>query len=173
MPKLTPVLDKETIAQIVAKIAKQISADYSNSELVLVGVLKGAFVFMADLVRQLEMKTVAVEFVRLTSYGDGTETSGKMQLLMDIETDLTGKHVLIVEDILDTGLTLEYLIRHIKAKGPLGVKTCVLIDKHERRQADIQPDYACHKTESGFLVGYGLDCAEAYRNLPGIYNLNC
>ena len=173
MPKLIPVLDKETIAHNVDSIAKQISADYHNHELVLVCVLKGAFVFTADLIRQLELNIVTIEFVRLSSYGDGTDTSGKMRLLMDVETDLSGRHVLIVEDILDTGLTLEYLVRHLKAKGPKEVKTCVLLDKRERRQIDFQPDYSCHTTKEGFLVGYGLDCAEAYRNLPGIYKLNC
>jgi hypoxanthine phosphoribosyltransferase len=172
MPELIPVFDKETIAHHVAHVAKQISADFNNTELILVGILKGAFVFMADLIRQLTLNSIAIEFVRVSSYGDGTETSGNLRMLMDIERDVEGKNVLIVEDILDTGHTLAFVYNHLKAKRPKTLKMCVLIDKCCRRQFDLQPDYVCHKVEQGFLVGYGLDCAEAYRNLAGIYRMN-
>ncbi len=172
MPELIPVIDKDTIARCVANAAKQISADYQSTELLMVGVLKGAFIFMADLVRQLTLKTVAIDFVRLSSYGNGTSTSASMCLLMDTEADVTDKDVLIVEDILDTGNSLAFLSEHFKAKGARTIKICVLIDKRERRQMELKPDYVCHTVEQGFLVGYGLDCAEAYRNLPEIYKLN-
>jgi hypoxanthine phosphoribosyltransferase len=172
MPELIPVIDKETIANNVAAVAKQISVDFNNTELVLVCVLKGAFVFMADLIRLLTLNSIRIEFMRLSSYGGDTTTSGKMRLLMDIEADVAGKNLLIVEDILDTGHTLAFLYKHLNTKGPRSIKTCVLIDKRERRQVDLQPDYVCHNVEQGFLVGYGLDYAEAYRNLPGIYKLN-
>lgn len=171
MPELIPVLDKETIARHVAKTARQISTDYGDTELVLVGVLKGAFVFLADLVRQLTLTSVVVEFVRLASYGDGTSTSDKMRLVTDIEANVEGKNILIVEDIIDTGHSLDFLIKHLKSKQPRTIKICVLIDKRERREIDLQPDYVCHTVEQGFLVGYGLDYAEAYRNLPGIYTV--
>lgn len=172
MPNLIPVLDKNIIAEKVEKIAQQISIDYKDSELVLVGVLKGAFVFMADLLRQIQVSRLTIDFVRVTSYGQTAETSGNITLLKDLETDIKGKDVLIVEDILDSGLTLSYLKQHLQTFNPKTVKICVLIDKYERRQADVRAEYVCHAIKEGFLVGYGLDYAEAYRNLPGIFTLN-
>lgn len=172
MPNLIPVLDKNIIAEKVEKIAHQISLDYKDSDLVLVGVLKGAFVFMADLLRQLQVNRLTIDFVRIASYGQTAETSGNITLLKDLETDIKGKDILIVEDILDSGLTLSYLKQHLQTFNPRTVRICVLIDKYERRQANIQADYVCHSIKEGFLVGYGLDYAEAYRNLPGIFTLN-
>lgn len=171
MPELIPVLDKDAIAGYVADVAKQISNDYQEGYLVIIGVLKGAFVFMADLIRQLTLKSFAIDFIRLASYGNGVESSGQVRIIHDVETDLKGKDVLIVEDIIDTGLTLDYLYRYLQARKPRTIKICTLIDKSERRQTELQPDYVCHKTKQGFLVGYGLDFAEAYRNLSGIYSL--
>lgn len=172
MPDLTLVLDKETIARKVAEVARQISADYKEADLVLIGVLKGAFVFMADLMRRLEVERVAVDFVRLASYGFNYQSSERIRLLKDFEIDIQNRDVLIVEDILDTGLTVAYLKQHLQKFNPRSVKVCVLIDKYERRQVELQADYVCQKVTEGFLVGYGLDYAEAYRNLPGIFNLN-
>ena len=169
MAELIPVLDKATIARKIAAIAHTITSDYQDADLVLIGVLKGAFIFMADLIRQLELKKVAVDFVQLTSYGSDSQSSGKISILKDISTNIDGRDVLIVEDILDTGLTLAYLIDHLGRLRPRTIKICAFIDKLERRQVDIKADYVCHKMESGFLVGYGLDFAEAYRNLPDIY----
>ena len=137
-----------------------------------VGVLKGAFVFMADLIRKLTLPSFVIDFVRVASYGEGAETSGCVRILKDIETDIEGKDVLIIEDILDTGLTLNCLMEVLQARHPESIKICTLIDKQERRQIDLQPEYVCFQVEEGFLVGYGLDYAEAYRNLPGIFHLN-
>ena len=171
MPELIPVLNKDTIARTVAAIAQQISSDYQGTELVLIGVLKGAFIFMADLARLLTLEHVQVDFVQLASYGNDQQSSGQITVLKDVSTDIEGKDVLVVEDILDTGLTVSFLIKHLEAKNPRSVKTCFLIDKQERRQVEIKADYVGHQTDAGFLVGYGLDFAEIYRNLPGIYHL--
>jgi len=171
MPDLIPVLDKETIGQKVDDIARHISSDYRDADLVIICVLKGAFVFMADLVRRLNVDRIHIDFVRLASYGSESCSTGQIRLIKDIETDICGKDVLIVEDILDTGLTLKFLLQHLKESAPRSIETCVLIDKSERRKADVQAKYICHKVQSGFLVGYGLDYAEADRNLPGIFNL--
>lgn len=171
MPELIPVLDRAAIARRIADIARQISIDYKNADLVMIGVLKGAFVFLADLIRQIDLERFAVDFVRVVSYADRMETSGNLRMIKDIEVDITDKDLLIVEDILDSGLTLNYLIRHFKQRNPKSIKICTLIEKRERRQIDITVDYKCHTVERGFLVGYGLDYAEAYRNLPEVFEL--
>jgi len=171
MPELIPVLDKDAIARYVADVAKQISKDYQEGDLVIIGVLKGAFVFMADLIRQLTLNAFTIDFIRLASYGSNVAPSGQVRIIHDVETDICGKDVLIVEDIFDTGLTLTHLCQHLQARKPRTIRICALIDKSERRQTDLQPDYVCHKIDQGFLVGYGLDYAEAYRNLPGLFNL--
>lgn len=171
MPELIPVLDKKSIAEKVAEMSRRISRDYQGADLVLVGVLKGAFIFMADLVRHIDGPQITVDFIQAASYGKGTESSGCVQILKDIQTDICGKDVLIVEDIVDTGITLAYLLNHLKQFRPKSVKICALIDKPERRQNDLRSDYVCFTIEKGFLVGYGLDYAEAYRNLPGVYHL--
>ncbi len=171
MPELIPVLDKENIAQKVADVAEKISSDYKDGDLVLVGVLKGAFVFMADLIRHLSLDTFSVEFVRVASYGSGTESSGDVRLVMDLSSEIAGKDVLIVEDILDTGRTAQYLIKILKQRGPRTLKFCTLIEKTERRQCNIQPDYVGHRIDKGFIVGYGLDYNETYRNLPGLFHM--
>ena len=171
MPELISILDQDTIARKVADVAQKISKDYQNGELVIVGVLKGALVFMADLIRQLTLKCVTIDFVRISSYGNASDSSGEVKILYDLETDIQDKDILIVDDILDTGLTLAHLIQYLQKRQPRSIKICTLIDKFERRQNDIKPDYVCHKIDQGFLVGYGLDYAEAYRNLPGLFTL--
>jgi hypoxanthine phosphoribosyltransferase len=171
MPELIPVLNKDAIAEKVADVAREISSDYKDGDLVLIGVLKGAFVFLADLIRELTIEKLSIDFVCVSSYGDGTETSGEIRILKDIETDVTGKDVLLVEDIVDSGLTIAYLHEILKIRQPRSIKICTMIDKLERRQNDVQPDYVCHKMQSGFVVGYGLDYAESYRNLPGLYQI--
>lgn len=170
MPELIPVLTKNDIENLIAKVARKISTDYQGRDLVLIGVLKGAFVFLSDLVRHLSIP-VQVDFIRLFSYGSGTSSSGDIRLTKDIEIDIELKDVLIVEDIVDTGLTLKYLIDYLKSYKPKTVKVCALLDKHERRESDVRIDYACHAVDKGFLVGYGLDYNEDYRNLPGVYHL--
>ncbi len=171
MSELILLLDKEAIAQKVSSTAKLISTDYQDSDLVIVGVLHGAFIFMADLIRQLSIDAFTIDFVRLSSYGDRSESSGQIRLLLDIESDIDGKDVLIVDDILDTGLTMTYLIDQLQSRRPRSIKTCVMIDKLERRQISMKPDYVCHTVAQGFLVGYGLDYSGRYRNLPGLYHL--
>lgn len=170
MPDLTPVLQKEEIDEAVAKLAYRISTDFENHQLVLVGVLKGAFIFLADLIRHLTIP-VKVDFVRIASYGSETSTSGTIRLTKKLEIDIEDKDVLIIEDIVDTGLSLTYLVEHLKSFKPKTVGICTLIDKRERREIDIQIDYAGHIVKKGFLVGYGLDYAEEYRNLPAVYDL--
>lgn len=170
MPELIPVLRKDEIDSKVAEVARRISTDYKNSEPVLVGVLKGAFVFMSDLMRRLTIP-VQIDFVCASSYGKGTSTSGNIKLIKELGIDIYEKDVLIVEDIVDTGLTLAYLIEYLKSFGPKSVGVCAMLDKLERRGIDIRIDYSCHVVKEGFLVGYGLDYAENYRNLPEIYHL--
>lgn len=171
MPELILVLDKDAIAQKVADVAKKISSDYRGGDLVIIGVLNGAFVFLADLIRQLTIDTFRIDFIRISSYGGGSESSGEIHILKDIESDIAGKDVLIVEDILDTGLTIAHLCKELKVRQPRTIRICTMIDKLERRKVDLQPDYVCHQIDSGFIVGYGLDYAEAYRNLPGLFHI--
>ena len=171
MPELIPVLDKNIIAQKVADVARKISSDYQDGNLILVGVLKGAFVFMADLIRHITLKEFSVEFVRVASYGSGTESSGEIRMLMDLDKDVAGKDLLIVEDILDTGRTAAYLFKMLKQRGPRTIKLCTMIEKKERRIADIKADYVGHRIDRGFIVGYGLDYDGAYRNLPELFHI--
>lgn len=170
MPNLVPVLKKDEIEILVAELAKKISSDYQDRELVLIAVLKGAFIFLSDLIRQLTI-AVKVDFIRVASYGSNTSSSGKIQLTKEIEIDIKNNDVLVVEDIIDTGLTMRYIVDYLKSFGPKSVKVCTLLDKVERRKSDIEIDYAGHVVEKGFLVGYGLDCAEDYRYLPAVYHL--
>jgi len=170
MPELTPVLKKAEIEELTTAVARQISSDYKGRPLVVVGVLKGAFIFLADLVRRITIP-VQVDFVRAASYGSGATSSGKIELTKEIDIDIAGKDVLVVEDIVDSGLTLTYLIDYLKKFKPETVRVCTLLDKYERRQSKVKVDYACHTIDKGFLVGYGLDYDEAYRELPAIYHL--
>jgi len=170
MPELVPVLSKDDIRKMVSVLAQKISFDYESRSLVLIGVLKGAFVFLADLTRDITIPH-EIDFLRAASYGSGTSSSETITLTKKIETDIQGKDVLLVEDIIDTGLTLSYLLEYVKSLQPETIKVCTLIDKRQRRQKEIQVDYAAHVTQEGFLVGYGLDYAEKYRNLPEIYHL--
>lgn len=171
MPELIPILGKNAIARKVASIARQITSDYDHGALVIIGVLKGAFIFTADLARRIELPEVEVDFVQLASYGGTCDSSGCVTVRKDITADIEGKHVLIVDDILDTGLSLDFLRRHLLSRKPQSIKICVMVNKLERRRIDIQADYVCHTTQSGFLVGYGLDFAERYRHLSGLFHL--
>lgn len=171
MPELIPVLNEAAIARRVADVAQQISIDYKDADLVMIGVLKGAFIFLADLIRQVAVDHLTVDFVRVASYGNEMQSSGRVFIKKDIEVDAAGKDLLIVEDIIDSGLTLRRLVGHFEQKNPKRIRICTLIDKRERRQVDTPIDYVCHTTDKGFLVGYGLDYAEAYRNLPGVFDL--
>ncbi|MBW1992331.1 MAG: hypoxanthine phosphoribosyltransferase [Deltaproteobacteria bacterium] len=164
------LISREDIARRVKELAAQISQDYRGKEPVLVGILKGAFIFLADLVRALDFP-VEIDFVRLMSYGDGTTSSGEVRVTKDVELPLEGRHVLVVEDIVDIGYTLYFLRQHLAGRNPLSLKFCCLIDKKERRAVNVPLDYVGFVVEKGFLVGYGLDCAEKMRTLPDVYEL--
>ena len=161
---------REAIAVRVKELAIQISRDYAEADLLLVGVLKGAFVFLADLMRALEIP-VQVEFVRLASYGKSATSAGQVRMPMDLEVSITGRHVLVVEDILDTGLTLGFLFEQLRARQPASLKLCVLLNKRVRRVHEIVPDYMGFDVPADFVVGYGIDYAERYRFLPAVYSL--
>lgn len=170
MPDLISVLEKDDIAKRVVAVARRISIDYKDRDLIVIGILKGAFIFLSDLVRNLTIPA-KIDFIGVSSYRSGTSSAGTIRLTKEIEIDLKGKDVLIIEDIVDTGLTLTFLIDYIKSFNPGSVKACALIDKHERRETEVEIDYVCQVVSKGFLVGYGLDYAEDYRGLPGIYQL--
>ena len=171
MPEFTCVIKKIEIERQISRVAEIISADYRNRELVLIGVLKGAFLFLADLARQINLEKIQIDFLQASSYGADTVSSENIVLKKDIDVDIRGKDVLVVEDIVDTGLTLAYLIHHLQRFGPNSIKVCAMIDKCERRKAPVEVDYVCMMVPEGFLVGYGLDYAENYRNLPEIYHM--
>lgn len=158
---------KEDIAECVRKLGAQISRDYAGEEIVAVGILKGAVVFFADLIRAIDVP-VKTDFMAASSYGASTRTSGTVKILKDLDYDIQNKHVLIVEDIADSGLTLNYLLKNIKARRPASVKLCVLLSKPERRKVEVAVDYCGFEVPDYFLVGYGLDHDEKYRNLPCI-----
>ena len=170
MPELVCVLTAEEIDKKVTLLAQKISKDFQGRQLILIGVLKGAFVFLSDLMRRMTIP-VEVDFVQLSSYGDNNTSSGNIILKRDVTSEVQGKDVLVVEDIIDTGLTMTKLIRHLKSFNPNSIRVCSLIDKRERRKIKCHVDYACHEVGSGFLVGYGLDYSEKYRNLPAIHHL--
>ena len=169
--ELQLVLKEKDIKKRIVQIGAQITADFQNKNLVVIGILKGAFIFMADLVRNIDLP-LQVDFVRLQSYGSGTEAAGNVTITKDVELPLMDRHVLIVEDIVDTGYTLKYLKEVLSLHRTASVKICCLIDKKERRKVEVDVDYVGFEIEKGFLVGYGLDYDEQYRQLPGIYHLN-
>lgn len=164
------LFSKEEIDRRVMELGDRLSQDYAGKDPVLVGILKGVFIFMADLVRALKFP-VEVDFVRLRSYGTGTATSGEVEITKDVELSLQDRHVIIVEDIVDTGLTLAFLKKHLAGHQAASVKICCLIDKKERREVEVPLDYVGFRVEKGFLVGYGLDCGEKQRTLPEIFVL--
>ncbi|MGB4504274.1 MAG: hypoxanthine phosphoribosyltransferase [Syntrophaceticus sp.] len=165
------LLAEEKLQSKVNELAGQINQDYDGKELLVVGILRGAFVFMADLVRKLKIPVV-IDFVAVSSYGDQTASSGVVRILKDLDENITGRHVLLVEDIIDTGLTLNYLYKNLKARGPASLKICTLLDKPDRRKVELLPDYNGFTIPDYFVVGYGLDCGQRFRNLPDIYILH-
>jgi hypoxanthine phosphoribosyltransferase len=164
------LLSEKEVRKSVNALARKLCRDYAGQEVLFVGLLKGAFIFMADLARQMTIP-VKMDFVRLASYGQGTRSSGKVKITKDLEISVKGKNVVVVEDIIDTGFTLQYLLRRLKARRPRSLKVVALLDKPGRREANFQADYVGFRIDDHFVVGYGLDCAEAYRNLKGIYIL--
>ncbi len=171
MPEeMIPVLSRAEISQKVQGLAQRISEDYTGKELVVLGVLKGCFIFLADLIREITIP-VLVDFVRLASYGSNTKSSGTIRITKEAELDIRDRDVLIVEDIIDSGVTIAFLLDHLKSFSPKSVKVCTFIDKSERREVQVPIDYAGIMVEQGFLVGYGLDFDEKYRALPAIYRI--
>lgn len=164
------LLSRQQLQERVAALASQISRDYGGRLPLLVGVLKGGFVFLADLVRQLSIP-VTIDFVRLASYGANTWSSGKVEPILDVTTPAKGRHVLVVEDIVDSGLSLGYLLEHLSGQGLASLKVCALLDKPSRRQREVPIDYIGFTVPDAFVVGYGLDYTEDYRYLPDIYIL--
>ena len=162
------LFSRERIATEIKRIGQEISRDYGDQEIMLVGVLKGSFLFIADLIRELETPAV-VDFVRLASYGSGTQTSGIIEFRKELEMPINDRHVIIVEDIVDSGYTLECLYNKLLLQKPRSLKICTLIDKRARREVDIEADYIGISMEDGFIIGYGLDHNEKYRDLPDIY----
>jgi len=158
------LVTEEAIKAKVAELGGRISEDYRGRNLLLVGLLRGAIVFLSDLMRAIDIP-VQLDFIGISSYGASTE-SGAVRLVMDLETDISGRDVLIVEDIVDTGKTLSYLVENLKARQPASLRLCALLDKPERRKVPITVDYAGFEIPDKFVVGYGLDFAEGYRNLP-------
>jgi len=159
------LIDEETLAARVAELGAEVSADYEGRDLLLIGVLKGAVFFMADLMRHL---TVAceVDFMAISSYGDATDSSGIVRILKDLDISIEGRDVLVVEDIIDSGLTLSYLIRNLESREPASLEVCALLTKPSRREIDVRVRYVGFEIPNKFVVGYGLDFAERYRNLP-------
>jgi hypoxanthine phosphoribosyltransferase len=165
---LKKLFDKDEIRSAVKRLAEAITRDFDDEELVLVSVLKGSFMFISDLMREIG-NPVVVDFIRASSYGSGTATSGQVTLTKDLETDIAGKNVIIIEDIIDSGLTLTAIRELLLARNPRSLKICALVDKRARRKVEIEGDYVGFSIEDGFIVGYGVDYAERYRNLPAIY----
>jgi len=162
------LLSTEEIQARVAELGHQIGADYAGKgDLLLVGVLKGCVMFMVDLARAIPAQ-LAIDFIAISSYGHSTESSGVVRVLKDLDTDISGQHVLIVEDIIDSGLTLDYLRSQLLRRNPASLRICALLNKPERRIADVPVDYLGFDIPNAFVVGYGLDYAEHYRNLPYI-----
>jgi hypoxanthine phosphoribosyltransferase len=158
------LVSEEAIQAKVAELGQHISDDYRGETLLLIGLLRGAIVFLSDLMRAIDIP-VRLDFIGISSYGASTE-SGAVRLVMDLETDIAGCHVLVVEDIVDTGKTLSYLVENLKARQPASLRVCALLDKPDRRQVPIHVDYVGFEIPDKFVVGYGLDFAEGYRNLP-------
>lgn len=164
------LLTSEQIKRRVVELGRQVSEDYKGKDLVLVGILRGAFVFLADLIRELSIPA-ETDFIAISSYGSSSTTSGVVRILKDLDEDIEGRHVLIVEDILDSGLTLNYLTKNLSSRRPASLEICSLIVKEGKQSVPIKPKYVGFTVPSMFVVGYGLDFAQRYRNLPFIGTL--
>lgn len=161
------LISEEEIKNTVARLGEEISRDYEGKDLILISVLKGSVIFMADLMRAVKIPC-KIDFMAVSSYGSGTKTSGEVKIIKDLTESIEGADIVIVEDILDSGVTLSYLKKLLLARNPASIRICTLLDKPERRKADITADYVGTTVPDSFAVGYGLDYAEKYRNLPFI-----
>jgi hypoxanthine phosphoribosyltransferase len=167
-PQLKILISRGEIAKAVDRLASQINKDYQGKQPLLIGILKGSFVFMADLMRQLDLP-LELDFVRLSSYGAARESSGKVRIVQGVKTPVKGRDVLVVEDIVDTGITTFFLLDYLKKKEPTSLKLCTLTDKPSRRRVPVSIDYLGFTVPNKFIVGYGLDLDQRFRNLPDIY----
>lgn len=167
---LEVLVEESAILARVAELGRQITQDYRGRSLLMVGILRGSFVFMADLVRAIDLP-LAVDFMAISSYGASTKSSGVVRILKDLDEEVTGKHVLVVEDIVDTGLTLSYIRGHLSGRGAASVAVSALLDKPSRRTADVSVEYLGFQIPDAFVVGYGLDFDEHYRNLRDVCRL--
>jgi hypoxanthine phosphoribosyltransferase len=168
--RLVPRISAEELDNLVTELALRINLHYEGKSLLIIGILKGACIFLSDLVRRLSVP-VEIDFVRLTSYGKGSVTSGEIRITKDVEMSIEGRHVLVVEDIVDTGTTLVWFLEHLRKRQPKSLRICALVDKLERREVEVPLDYVGIRVDKGFLVGYGLDFAEKHRNLPAIHEV--
>lgn len=159
------LVEEDVLQRRIAELGAEISADYAGRELLLVGVLKGAVFFLADLMRRLTVPC-EIDFMAISSYGASTDSSGVVRILKDLDINIEGRHVLVVEDIIDSGLTLSYLVRNLEAREPATLEVCALLTKPERREMDVPVRYVGFEIPNRFVIGYGLDFAERYRNLP-------
>jgi hypoxanthine phosphoribosyltransferase len=166
-PNLEVLIPAEKIQGRIRELGAEIARDYAGRNPLLIGVLKGAFIFLSDLMRAADLP-LNVEFIAISSYGAEMRTSGEVRILKDLDVAIEGRHILVVEDIVDTGLTLSYLLANLKSRGAESVKLAALLDKYERREKEVPIDYLGFKIPDKFVVGYGLDFAERYRNLPFI-----
>ena len=166
----TILISESEIKKQVKKLGKKITTDYQDKELLVIGILKGSFIFVADLVREIKLN-VYVDFMQVSSYKTSMESSGEVIFVKDLTSDVKNKHVLIVDDIIDTGRTLEALVEALKQRNPKSIKTCVLLDKKERREVDFDADYVGFVIPDKFVIGYGLDWAEEGRTFKDIYAL--
>jgi hypoxanthine phosphoribosyltransferase len=166
-PNIDILISEEQILKRIRELGSQITADYAGRNPLLIGVLKGACLFLSDLLRAIDTR-VSIEFMAISSYGLSTRTSGEVRIMKDLDVPIEGRDIIVVEDIVDTGLTLSYLLANLESRGAASVRLAALLDKYERRQKEVRIDYLGFKIPDEFVVGYGLDFAERYRNLPFI-----
>jgi hypoxanthine phosphoribosyltransferase len=166
-PNLEVLLSEEQIRARIKELGAQLTRDYAGRNPLLIGVLKGACLFLSDLLRTIDTR-VSIEFMAISSYGSSTRTSGEVRIMKDLDVPIEGRDIIVVEDIVDTGLTLSYLLANLESRGAASVRLAALLDKYERREKDVKIDYLGFKIPDEFVVGYGLDFAERYRNLPFI-----
>ena len=163
------LISENQIKEQIAIVGKKITEDYKDKNLYVLSLLRGSFIFTADLVRTIDTKT-QIGFMTTSSYGHGEESTGIVKVVNDIPDNIEGLDVLIVDDIIDSGITMDFVINHVKSLGAKSVKTCTLLDKPSRRKVDLKPDYCCFEIEDLFVVGYGLNYVDHYRNIPYIFN---
>jgi hypoxanthine phosphoribosyltransferase len=161
------MISEKQLKQRTKELGQQISRDFEGQEVLVVGILKGAVLFLSDLIREMTIDT-KIDFMAVTSYGASTQSSGVVRILKDLDSGIENENVIIVEDIIDSGITLQYLREYLRGRKPKCLKICTLLDKPERREADIKPDYVGFEVDNKFIVGYGLDYDQKYRNLPYI-----